>query len=104
MSVQVTSHSSSIPTLTRKVYKRKAPSAKINIEISEAMAFLNVQTILCSVVSLVLWRIIRSFVVKTQLSGIPGPPAESWWKGTPDLVVVVLHKLRSFYRQFPSSL
>ena len=39
------------------------------------------QAVLLPVVSYVLWSIFRPFVVKSSLSNIPGPPAESWWKG-----------------------
>ncbi|KAL5524290.1 hypothetical protein ACEPAF_9430 [Sanghuangporus sanghuang] len=34
-----------------------------------------------SLISLLLWRVVRSFIVKSPLSAIPGPQATSWWKG-----------------------
>ncbi|KAH8119663.1 cytochrome P450 [Phellopilus nigrolimitatus] len=34
-----------------------------------------------SLLSYVIWRLLRPFIVKTPLSSIPGPPRDSWWKG-----------------------
>ena len=37
--------------------------------------------IIISVVSWVLWRIVRPLVVKSPLDNIPGPPPKSSWRG-----------------------
>lgn len=46
-----------------------------------SMAISIVKACLVSLISLVLWRVVRPFIVKSTLSAIPGPQYSSWWKG-----------------------